>query len=91
MGDAPKDLKVKCFRNGKGEWLIALWVAGLTRDDFKPEKVTIRVKGKMVSNAILEDALYGLKQPATLHKHPDGAVFKDLLVGDWPLFIHIKN
>jgi hypothetical protein len=91
MGNAPKDLKVKCFRNGNGEWLIALWVAGLTRDDFKPEKVSIRVKGKLVNNAVLEDALYGLKQPATFQKHPDGAVFKNLLVGDWPLFIHIKN
>jgi hypothetical protein len=91
LGDAPKDLKVKCFRNGKGEWLIALWIAGLTNDDFKPEKINIRIKGKMVSSAMLEDALYGLKQPAILHKDHDGAVIKDLLVGDWPLFIRFGN
>ncbi len=87
LGDAPKDLNVKCFRNGKGEWIIALWIAGLTRDDFKPEKINIRVKGKMVNTASIEDALYGLKQPAILHQDHDGAVIKDLLVGDWPLFI----
>ena len=82
---------MKCFRNGNGEWLIALWIAGLTNDDFKPEKISIRIKGKMVNTATLEDALYGLKQPANLHKHSDGAVFKDLLVGDWPLFIRFRN
>jgi len=45
----------------------------------------------MVNTAVLEDALYGFGQPATFHKQPDGATFKDLLVGDWPLFIRIKN
>ena len=91
MGDAPKDLKVKCFRNGKGEWLVALWFTSPASDDFKPEKVSIRIKGKMVNTAVLEDALYGFDQPATFQKQPDGATFKDLLVGDWPLFIRIKN
>jgi hypothetical protein len=91
LGDAPKDLKVKCFRNGNDEWLIAIWIARLTSDDFKPEKISIRIKGKMVNTASLEDALYGIKQPATLQKHSDGAVFKDLLVGDWPLFIRFRN
>jgi len=91
MGDAPKDLKVKCFRNGNGEWLIALWIAGMTVDDFKPEKVTIQVNGNMVNTAVLEDALYGFRQPATFQKNADGAVFKNLLVGDWPLFIRIQN
>lgn len=86
-----KDLKVKYFKNGSGEWIIALWKAGLTRDDYNPEKISIRIKGRILKSAAVEDALYGFKQQAVLQKHPDGTELKDLLVGDWPLFIRFRN
>jgi hypothetical protein len=90
-GDVSKDLKVKCFKNGNGEWIIALWKASLTNDNFIPEKISIRVNGRMINMASLEDALYGIKQPASVKKSPDGTLFKDLLVGDWPLFVRFRN
>ncbi len=91
QGDFPEDLKVKCFKNGNGEWIIALWKAVPTNDNFMPEKISIRVNGVEVNSASLEDALYGLKQPASIQKNTDGTVFQDLLVGDWPLFIRFRN
>jgi hypothetical protein len=91
VGKAPEDLKIKYFRKGNNEWLIALWTAGEALDDFKPEKVTIRVKGKPVNTAELEDALYGYRQQAVFKQTPDGAIFKNLLVGDWPLIIRSKS
>jgi hypothetical protein len=91
MGEAAKDLKMKCFKNGNGEWIIALWKAGLTQDDFNPEKISIMVKGRKINSATLEDALYGFRQPAGLKINTGGTELKDLLVGDWPLFIRFRN
>jgi len=91
IGNTPDDLKVKCFRNGKDEWLIALWFTDLTKDDFSPEKVSIQIKGKTAMSADLLDGVYGYCQNAEYINKPEGAVFNDLRVGDWPLFISIKK
>lgn len=91
IGSMPDSLKVKCFRNGKGEWIAALWFSSLTNDGFIPQTVSIRLEGITVQSADLHDALYGYSQKAIYKNQPGGAVFADLLVGDWPLFVRIKK
>ena len=91
VGEAPKDLIMKCFKNGRGEWLIGLWCTTSADDDCKPEKVTLRLPGKTISSADLVDVLYGFKQNAKVINKEGGTMFSDLLVGDWPLFVRIKK
>jgi hypothetical protein len=91
VGDAPKNLIMKCFKNGRGGRLIGLWRTNVPDDGCKPEKVTLILPGEMVNSADLVDVLYGFKQNAKVINKEGGTMFPGLLVGDFPLFVRINK
>ncbi|MHB9038585.1 MAG: discoidin domain-containing protein [Armatimonadota bacterium] len=90
IGSAPSDLIVKAYRNDVGQIIVGLWRKSPGSDACEPTAVTLRVSKTQVASADLVDSLYGYSQDATFSRDGDSAVFGDLLVGDWPLYLRIN-
>ena len=90
VGEVPKDLLVKTWRNGSGELLIGAWRTSPADDHCRPAPVTLRLPGIRIDAVTLVDSLYGLSQNAVVHREEDGAAIPDVLVGDWPLMLMVK-
>jgi len=88
IGTAPDDLLVKPFRTGKGEALVALWCTSPAVDACHAEPVTIRLPGLGARHAELLDLVYGTRQAT--RTEADGTL-RDLLVGDWPLVVRVRE
>lgn len=91
LGDSPPDLVVNTYRSGHGEIIIGLWRKSTPDDTCKPTPVTLCLPNQSARSAALADALYGYRQKACMVPGSDGIVLPDLLIGDWPVFVVLKN
>ena len=57
---------------------------------YVPAPVTLRLPRTVRVPVQLVDAVYGYQQPAVVLDEQDGVMLKDLLVGDWPLFVQVS-
>jgi hypothetical protein len=90
-GDAPDDLMVKVYRNGKREVLVGLWRTSFGADTCKPVAVSVRVPGLRAQDVELVDLLYGVRQRAQLQTDAGGVTVPGVLVGDWPVFLRFSG
>jgi hypothetical protein len=86
VGQAPPDLTVKMYRNGRGQTIAGLWRTSPGDDACHPAAVTLRLP--VTAGAVmLADALYGFTQTAVTRPAEGCLEIPNLLVGDWPLFL----
>ena len=84
------DLVVRAYRCSQDRLVIGLWRAAVCNDACVPAPVTLRLPRTGHGPVQLVDAVYGYQQRAVVLDEQDSMMLKDLLVGDWPLFIEVS-
>ena len=84
------DLVIRAYRCSQDRIVIGLWRAAACDDACRPAPVTLRLPQTVQGPIQLVDAVYGYQQPAVVLEETDGVMLKDLLVGDWPLFVQVS-
>lgn len=84
------ELRCEPLKHRDGGLLVALWSAAPPGDDTPAAPVTLTIPDAGGRPARAVDLLHGIEQPLETRASGRHLVVADLLVGDWPLVVHVQ-
>jgi hypothetical protein len=87
---ADRQLDCYTFRRGKDELMVAAWLPGKTKDGLVESRSDILLPGVQIREAWVMDVLNGTEQKLNVIPKAGGAVFKGILIKDYPVFVRAR-
>jgi hypothetical protein len=82
------DIRSYSFSLDNGDYLVALWTDGVAVDDDLGTPATLTFPGLSAGEVVAYDVLHGFEQQLVKDNENGNFVVHDLLVKDYPVFLH---
>jgi len=96
--DLPVEVSTDCrplaygaFRYPDGDRILAIWIDGIAQEWDPGVPATISFPGLTAKSVTAIDALHGFEQQLVVEVGEGGAIVRDLLVKDYPIFIRLDE
>ncbi len=89
MQSSATNIRTYGFSMPDGSQLVALWTDGVAVYDDLGIKATVTIHNVSTQKVIGIDVLNSFEQPLTMSREGNNLVIRDLLIKDYPIFLHL--